>query len=51
MTGDNSLKTIFYAPGANIAIAVAKLSAGAITGTTATLGESICIEADLDDQC
>jgi len=50
MTGDNSLKTIFYALGANTAIAVAKLSAAAITGTTATLSESICIETDLGNQ-
>ncbi|MBU1189715.1 MAG: cation diffusion facilitator family transporter [Gammaproteobacteria bacterium] len=50
MAGANSLKTIFYALGANSAIAVAKLAAAAITGSAAMLAEGIHSVADAGNQ-
>jgi len=50
MAGANSLKTIFYALGANTAIAVAKLAAAAITGSAAMLAEGIHSVADAGNQ-
>ena len=37
----DSLKSIFYALGANLAIAIAKLAAAVITGSGSMLAESI----------
>jgi len=50
MAGANSLKTIFYALGANSAIAVAKLTAAVITGSAAMLAEGIHSVADAGNQ-
>lgn len=50
MAGANSLKTIFYALGANSAIAVAKLTAAVITGSAAMLAEGIHSIADAGNQ-
>jgi cation diffusion facilitator family transporter len=50
MAGANSLKTIFYALGANSAIAVAKLTAAVITGSAAMLAEGIHSLADAGNQ-
>ncbi|GAB4120908.1 MAG: cation diffusion facilitator family transporter [Wenzhouxiangellaceae bacterium] len=50
MAGANSLKTIFYALGANSAIAVAKLAAAVITGSAAMLAEGIHSVADAGNQ-
>lgn len=50
MAGANSLKTIFYALGANSAIAVAKLVAATITGSGAMLAEGIHSVADAGNQ-
>lgn len=50
MAGANSLKAIYYALGANSAIAVAKLVAATITGSGAMLAEGIHSVADAANQ-
>ncbi len=50
MAGANSLKAIFFALGANSAIAVAKLVAATITGSGAMLAEGIHSLADAANQ-
>jgi len=50
MAGANSQKTILYAMGANGAIAIAKLAAAAITGSSAMLAEGIHSLADTGNQ-
>ncbi len=50
MAGANSRKTIFYALGANSAIAVAKLGAAVVTGSAAMLAEGIHSVADAGNQ-
>jgi cation diffusion facilitator family transporter len=46
----NSVRTIFYALGANLAIAVAKTGAAAVTGSSAMLAEAIHSYADASNQ-
>jgi len=48
--GADSLKTIFYALGANAAIAVAKFAAAAVTGSGSMLAEAIHSTADCGNQ-
>lgn len=48
--GSNSLKSIFFALGANMAIAVAKMTAAVVTGSGSMMAESIHSMADSGNQ-
>ncbi|MEX0914827.1 MAG: cation transporter, partial [Wenzhouxiangellaceae bacterium] len=50
MAGANSVKTILYALCANSAIAVAKLGAAFVTGSSAMLAEGVHSLADAGNQ-
>ncbi|GAB4197357.1 MAG: cation diffusion facilitator family transporter [Wenzhouxiangellaceae bacterium] len=50
MAGANSIRTIFFALGANFSIAIAKLVAAIITGSGAMMAESIHSFADTGNQ-